>query len=65
MVHVKPTDNLTFDKWSKIEISVENYLKHKGVTHGTAYQIDLACVYIQPENREGKVVLMENIHKER
>ncbi len=61
---VKPEENLTKDKWSKIIISVETYLKHKNVARGTLWQVDLACVYINTEKREGRVVLMENIHKE-
>ena len=61
---IKPEDNLTRDKWSKIVVSCETYLQHKNVSHETKWQIDLACVYINTETREGKVVLLENIHKE-
>ena len=61
---VKPEDNLTTDKWNKLVISVEIYLRHAGVTHGTPWQMDLACVYVNPEIREGRVILMENILKE-
>ena len=43
---VLPEDNLTGDKWSKIAISVESYLRHKNVSSETKWQIDLACVYI-------------------
>jgi putative endonuclease len=61
---VQPEDNLTRAKWSKFAISVQTYLRHKAVPQETLWQIDLACVYIQTEAREGRVVLMENIHKE-
>ncbi len=61
---VQPEDNLTQDKWRKLVISVEIYLRHANVTHGTLWQMDLACVYINPEIREGRVILMENILKE-
>ena len=61
---VVPEDNLTRAKWSKIAISVETYLRHKNVPHETKWQIDLACVYINTETREGKVILKENVHKE-
>ncbi len=61
---VSPEDNLTFAKWSKILITVEMYLKHRSVPHETKYQIDLACVYIDTEKREGRVKLLQNIHKE-
>ena len=61
-LHVKPEDNLTKDKWAHLVISVETYLRHKSVPRETPWQLDLACVYVNPETREGKVVLMENIH---
>jgi putative endonuclease len=60
---VKPEDNLTNDKWSKLVVSCETYLKHKNISHETKWQIDLACVYINTEIREGKVVLMENVSR--
>jgi putative endonuclease len=63
-LQVRPEDNLTHAKWSKFDISVETYLRHRNVTQETLWQIDLACVYINTETKEGKVVLMENIHKE-
>lgn len=62
---VSPEDNLTFSKWSKILIALESYLKYKNVPHETHHQIDLACVYIDTEKREGKVRLLQNIYKER
>ena len=62
---VKPEDNLTFAKWTKLLIAIQSYLKHKNVSHETRYQVDLACVYIDIEKREGKVRLLQNIHKER
>lgn len=67
---IQPEDNLTHDKWNKLSISVEIYLRHANVTpasagrHGTPWQMDLACVYIHPEIREGRVVFLENILKE-
>ena len=62
---ISPEDNLTFQKWSKVLIAVESYLRHKDVPHETRYQIDLACVYIDTEKREGRVKLLQNIYKER
>ncbi len=61
---VQPEDNLTQKKWFRFSISVENYLKHRNIPPETLWQIDLACVYLDTEKREGRVVLMENIHKE-
>jgi putative endonuclease len=62
---VLPEDNLTRDKWSKIVVSVETYLQHKNVPRETKWQIDLACVYINPETKEGRVKFLENIYKEK
>lgn len=61
---VKPEDNLTQAKWSKLVISVGIYLQHKSISKGSNYQIDLACVYIDTETRQGRVKLLENVHKE-
>lgn len=61
---VKPEDNLTQTKWSKLVVSCETYLRHRNVSHETKWQMDLACVYINTEAREGKVVLLENIFKD-
>ena len=62
---VAPEDNLTFQKWSKVLIALESYLRHRNIPHETRHQIDLACVYIDTEKREGRVKLLQNIHKER
>ena len=64
-LHISPEDNLTFVKWSKILIAVETYLQHRNVPHETKYQIDLACVYIDTEKRQGRVKFIQNINKER
>jgi putative endonuclease len=61
---IQPEENLTRAKWSKLVISVGIYLKHKGIDKEAKYQIDLACVYIDTEARQGRVRLLENIHKE-
>lgn len=61
---VLPEDNLTGEKWSKIVVSVGTYLRHKNIPYETKWQIDLACIYINTETREGRVKLIENIHKE-
>src|SRR5688572_26726889 len=52
---VRPEDNLTKNKHSKFLISTQIYLKNKGIAESQKYQIDLACIYINPETREAKV----------
>ena len=61
---VTPEDNLTLSKWRKLLVSIASYLKHRNVSHETRYQVDLACVYINTESREGLVKLLQNVHKE-
>lgn len=73
-LHVKPEDNLTKEKWRHLVASAEIYLKRLPLpstahvlhtqTREIRWQIDLACVYVNPESRQGRVIFMENIHKE-
>lgn len=60
-LRVKPEDNLTSSKYSKLLVTIDSYLKNRGVSHETRYQLDLACVYVNLEAREGRVRLMQNI----
>lgn len=64
-LRVKPEDNLTWAKWKKFVTTVEIYLKqyNQGNLGGVLWQVDLACVYINTEIREGRVKLLENVHK--
>jgi putative endonuclease len=62
---IRPEDNLTQAKWSKLLITIEMYRKHRLVPHETKYLVDLACVYIDTEKREGRVKLLKNVYKER
>jgi Holliday junction resolvase-like predicted endonuclease len=62
---IRPEDNLTYSKWQKIRITLESYLKYKNTPSEVQHQIDLACVYIDTEKREGRVKLLQNIHKEK
>ena len=62
---IAPEDNLTFAKWSKLLLAVEIYKNHRGVPHETLHQIDLACVYIDTEKKQGRVKLVQNVHKEK
>lgn len=60
-LYVRPEDNLTANKYSKLLVTIDSYLKNRGVSHETRYQLDLACVYVNLEAREGRVLLMQNI----
>lgn len=58
---VAPEDNLTSSKLQKVKISSQIYSRNKFVTSETPQCIDLACVYICMETREGRVKFLENI----
>lgn len=62
-LHVKPEENITYDKWKNLVRTSQIYVQGN-VPHKTRWQVDLACVYINESTREGRVVYMENIHKE-
>ena len=62
---ISPEDNLSFTKWSKLLIAIEIYLTHRNVPRETPYQVDLACVYLDTEKKEGRVKLLQNVHRER
>ena len=57
ILSVTPEDNLTQSKWSKLVISIQTYLRHRNVTQETLWQVDLACIYIDTEKRQGRVKL--------
>lgn len=63
-IKVRPEDNLTKSKWSKLTVCIESYLKEKNVSDETRWQIDLACVYVDTEIKQGLVKLLQNIHME-
>ena len=58
---IRPEDNLTKSKWSKLKIAISSYLVARNVSHETRYQVDLASVYIDTEKRQGRVKLLENV----
>ena len=62
---ISPTEHLTDAKWSNIVKSVEVYQHHRHTDSKTHLQIDLACVYIQEDIRQGRVEIIQNIIKER
>ena len=59
---VKPEDNLTFQKRTKLKRTIEIYLANNNyAVNKSKAVIDLACVYINTENKEGRVKFIENI----
>ena len=57
---IKPENNLTFWKKRKFKRAVNLYLSNHDHKN-EKLQIDLVCVYVNQETREGKVKFFENI----
>lgn len=57
----RPEENLSFHKFLKIARTVDIYLLEKNVSDETPWQIDLACVYIDLDKKQGRVEILENI----
>ncbi len=57
----KPEENLSFHKFLKIARTIDLYLIEKNVSPETPWQIDLACVYVDLNKKQGRVEILENI----
>ena len=59
---IKPEDNFTIQKRQKLKRTINLYLSNKK-NHFNIVKacVDLACVYINPEKREGRVKFIENV----
>lgn len=57
----RPEENLNIHKFRKIAKAIEIYMSDKKISHETPWQIDLACVYIDLNKKQGKVEILENI----
>jgi putative endonuclease len=63
-IAIQPEDNLTEDKWKKLILTKDSYLVSSGFSSLHPHQIDLACVYLDMNKREGRVKVMYNVTKE-
>ena len=58
--HIDPRDNFTKDKYSKLIKTIEYYCILNNVRN-QAWQLDLACVYIDMTTRQAKVEYIPNV----
>ena len=58
---VRPEENMHPGKVRRLHRAIQTYLLEKKVPESVAWQIDLACVYIDLEAKKGRVELFENI----
>lgn len=61
---IQPEDNLTLEKWEKLLLTKDSYLMSIGLSSLVPHQMDLACVYLDMNKREGRVKVMYNVTKE-
>jgi len=57
----RPEENLSFHKFLKIARTVDIYLIENNVSPETPWQIDLACVYVDLNKKQGRVEILDNI----
>lgn len=58
---IRPEDNMHPLKIRRLHNTIQVYLSEKGIEDTTIWQLDLACVYLNMENKKAKVSLIENI----
>ena len=59
---IRPEDNFTFQKWLKTKKAFQIYMFEKGISPEFPHQVDLACVYIDLEKREGRIRIIQNVY---
>lgn len=60
LLRIQPEENLTFWKKFKFKRAINLYLNHNEIKN-KKIQIDLVCIYVNEETREGRVKFFENI----
>ncbi len=58
---VRPEENMHEAKLRRLHRAIQTYLLEKRVSDNKLWQIDLACVYIDFQNKKAKVEMLENI----
>ena len=57
----RPEDNMHGNKIKRLHRAIQTYLLQHKVKEDASWQMDLACVYINLEDRRAKVEMLENI----
>lgn len=58
---IKPEENFTQNKIRKFKKIIDFYLADKRVSHETKIQIDLLCVYVDPNSKKAQIQPFWNI----
>lgn len=57
----RPEDNMHGAKIKRLHRAIQTYLLQKKIKDDVTWQMDLACVYINLEDKKAKVEILENI----
>ncbi len=57
----RPEDNMHGGKIKRLHRAIQTYLLQKKIKDNVTWQLDLACVYINLEDKKAKVEMLENI----
>ena len=57
----RPEDNMHAGKIKRLHRAIQTYLLQKKIKDNVTWQLDLACVYINLEDKKAKVEMLENI----
>jgi len=58
---VRPEENFHAGKLKRLHRAIQTYLLQHKIPESRAWQIDLACVYLNFDTKKARVELMENI----
>lgn len=57
----RPEEQVHIWKKKRIARAVQSYLIEKGISHETPWQCDLVAVFLDTENKQAKIRIVENI----
>ena len=60
-IMIRPEENLHGRKLARLRKIIQTYFADKKMPNDRKWQFDLACVYIDKQNKKAKVKILENI----
>ncbi len=57
----RPEENMHPRKVQRLHRAIQTYLLQRKISENVAWQLDLACVYMNLEQRKAKVEIIENV----
>lgn len=56
-----PEENVHYFKRKRLERAIKTYLAEKKITHETEFQVDIISALFNPETKESKIRILENV----